>query len=543
MKKYLIFLIIFFIFFFTCKKDDDTDNDILAEYSEMIGPDGGTITTPYGKILEVPEGALNETVNITTILLTDVSSLHKLKDYIAVNFIGGVFFEPEGKAFSKPVEITIPVEVQLIPGSQQAVYYFDEQEKAWIETGIFGIVSPDGCSITAEVDHFCIWGAFNFPSELMMLEKFKDYFGIGDDPIGALNYYIEWFNSTIKPFNFRALVEGCCYAIRGYEFDILYKVNENEEELNRFVGESMPESYPDFWFIYDDSDESNISQDFLIINLKLYLGCKPDLTVKSEKSQLLVGETTTVTACLKCGDENIRGGIINLSSTSEGSLSDSRPTTSSSGEANVTLEAVENGTAIVTAMYEACKCEVPTEEYTATKNIHVGESQLWRGKLELTGGGCDPRVCISNFSATIDFELLLKIGQDNDDDEELTIINESHTISGFDVVPGFNSYINDYDQGSVDLWGIVYHTEGQFVFDMYVAGGFSFEYCWYLSPDSEEPICRDGYGCAIWDLEEEIVIPDNSTSVTTNGTFNFVCMQPLEGSNTYTISLNKITSD
>ncbi len=538
MKRYTPWLTLIIVLLLSCNKEENTPDGNLVTYSKIIGASGGVISMDNLTLLEVPAGALDENVSLTATPTLYADDYYKLNDNLVAGYLGGVSFGPEGTVFNNPVKITLPVSKPLPPGSLYPLYFFKEESNAWIESGVYGKVNSDGLSVTAEVLHFTPWGVFDLPADLMMLEKFKDYFGIGDDPIGALNNYIEWFNSTIQPFEFRGLVQNCCYAIRGYEIEVVYKVNGIEDTMDRIVGESMPVSYPQFWFVYDDSDLSNTNEIYITINLKLHLGCKPDLTLSSAKSKLRLGEKTEIKACLTCGDKKISNAFLQVFSSPAGSLNKNKLTTNYSGEGVLTLTAEEEGIAELTASYEACKCETETEEYTAGLNVPIGDSETWTGRIELSAAGCCYAVCVSEFSGSVDFELLVKVSASGENQSILTVLNESVTLGNVEVSYIYTGYVNP-GSPSIDLDGDVKYDDGQFIFKWLLQAGFGFEFCWYPAPGLAL-WCQDGYSCILaGSYAVETPLPVDSDHLTETGEIDFLCMQYLDPPATYTLTLSK----
>ena len=114
--KHISILCIFIISItisFRCS-GDNKNSRTLETYSQLVGPEGGTVTDPNVASVYIPEGALDETTTIT------ISTFQNSKDIALEHgitpFKGGADFGPDGLTFNIPVTITLPSSIRLVQG-------------------------------------------------------------------------------------------------------------------------------------------------------------------------------------------------------------------------------------------------------------------------------------------------------------------------------------------------------------------------------------------------------------------------------------------
>ena len=117
---------------------------------KMIGPQGGTISTPDGKLtLTFPVGALTKETNIT---IQPVENK-------AWNGVGvGYEFGPDGSEFAKPVTFTYRYTDKEISGvaTETMGLAFQDQNKVWKMTAPL-TVNKSQKTITGSISHFSWW--------------------------------------------------------------------------------------------------------------------------------------------------------------------------------------------------------------------------------------------------------------------------------------------------------------------------------------------------------------------------------------------------
>jgi len=112
----------------------------------LIGTEGGTITTASGAVIVIPPGALAEETSIS------VNSHYSMASLPAPSpFAGGARFGPDGLVFNSPVTITVPLASAQGPGTELALFAYDEQRGGWLLTEFTVVVNPDGLSASGEV--------------------------------------------------------------------------------------------------------------------------------------------------------------------------------------------------------------------------------------------------------------------------------------------------------------------------------------------------------------------------------------------------------
>jgi hypothetical protein len=125
-----------------------------AVTSMTIGPSGGTVTTPDGVVIDVPQGALAAETLITVARAPNPPS----------GAVGPVFeLGPDGTQFSQPVTLTIPYDPAALgstsPGDLMIATY---GSGGWSGQG-WALVDTGSDTVTAFVMHFSRWGVVPSP--------------------------------------------------------------------------------------------------------------------------------------------------------------------------------------------------------------------------------------------------------------------------------------------------------------------------------------------------------------------------------------------
>ncbi len=107
----------------------------------MIGPNGGTHHASNGAFLEIPEGALSETVPIQFTHTRSAETIPELPEdgyYLAFAKLG-----PEGLVFDKPATLFLPLQDGIVieEGTPIQISYFDEREKRWVQDITSGVIT------------------------------------------------------------------------------------------------------------------------------------------------------------------------------------------------------------------------------------------------------------------------------------------------------------------------------------------------------------------------------------------------------------------
>lgn len=91
--------------------DGGPGTDVPATISQTVGSGGGRVATPYGVVLDVPEGALDGDTTITVTKATIAAPPGK-------RAAGPAFvFGPSGLTFKKTVVLTLPVDAAKLAGT------------------------------------------------------------------------------------------------------------------------------------------------------------------------------------------------------------------------------------------------------------------------------------------------------------------------------------------------------------------------------------------------------------------------------------------
>ena len=122
----------------------------------QIGPEGGVHRASNGAFLDVPEGALDQSVPIQFTHTRDALTLPELPEdgyYLAFAKLG-----PSGLTFKKPATLFLPLQdgVVVAPGTPIRISYFDEREKRWVQDITSGVITEiDGqLYLEYEINHF-----------------------------------------------------------------------------------------------------------------------------------------------------------------------------------------------------------------------------------------------------------------------------------------------------------------------------------------------------------------------------------------------------
>lgn len=173
----------------------DTENDTIMN---VVGPNGGTITTPSGKAsLYIPAGALssNITVTITQSAIGDAPG----------GLVGGYQFSPDGASFSLPITLKLKYEPSVIPDgiSTADVKLAYESGGKWV---IISNSSVDQANnlVSGQITHFSTYavtppvpptynsyvGNFNFVD--IISNGSTDYFSNSYHFVDSVNTGMKW---------------------------------------------------------------------------------------------------------------------------------------------------------------------------------------------------------------------------------------------------------------------------------------------------------------------------------------------------------------
>ncbi len=135
----------------------------------MIGPEGGTHNALNGAFLEIPEGALSETVPIQFTHTRSAETIPELPEdgyYLAFAKLG-----PTGLVFDKPATLFLPLQdgIVLPEGTPIRISYFDERLKRWVQDITSGVIANiDGqLYLEYEINHFTWIGGNSPPPDVV----------------------------------------------------------------------------------------------------------------------------------------------------------------------------------------------------------------------------------------------------------------------------------------------------------------------------------------------------------------------------------------
>jgi uncharacterized repeat protein (TIGR02543 family) len=189
-------------------------------YSQVVGPEGGTVTDSRGASVEIPAGALAEETTITIATYSDGGDIYSRHG--VTPFTGGANFGPDGIEFLKPVTITLPTSQKMVPGQTQPLFMLDPDTGAWDMTGFTLTAAADGWSATAEVPHFTPYVSSLLPPDA--LSKIEEFFD-GTNGQVALGSYMAWFLTATNLYGYTTECSGAVYEVAGLFFDFTWQVD------------------------------------------------------------------------------------------------------------------------------------------------------------------------------------------------------------------------------------------------------------------------------------------------------------------------------
>jgi DNA-binding NarL/FixJ family response regulator len=118
--------------------------------SQVVGPAGGSVTTPGGASIDIPPGALPDGVTITVTTTTNAPASSDATP------VGETYrFGPEGQQFALPVAVTLPWSVARLPaGRTSADVVVFTAPAGTAEFTSLGASSADATTVSAMTTHF-----------------------------------------------------------------------------------------------------------------------------------------------------------------------------------------------------------------------------------------------------------------------------------------------------------------------------------------------------------------------------------------------------
>ncbi|MBU7013009.1 MAG: carboxypeptidase-like regulatory domain-containing protein, partial [Theionarchaea archaeon] len=136
----------------------------------LVGPSGGTIHVDNVTV-EIPPGALNETVNITVTPMPP-EAVPRVLDEKHSLVLESISFGPDNLQFTKPISVIMPltylgdnIEIEPLEEAMKndALKFssFDPETLTWVEEGN-ALLNADKKSVTLELDHFSTYNVETF---------------------------------------------------------------------------------------------------------------------------------------------------------------------------------------------------------------------------------------------------------------------------------------------------------------------------------------------------------------------------------------------
>lgn len=223
------------------------------EYSQEVGPEGGTVTDPRGGQVIIPAGALSEKTTITIRTYKDQDETNRR--FGITPFNGCVDFGPDGNAFALPVTVRIPAGEKMTPGETRALFIYDDDSGTWEESGFTATVDSSGYFLTASVAHFCPMGIGVYQMDFCKVFRYLFH---GDNVYDALYRFATYYvNATGLFAGLSVTAAGSTWVVQGIRFDAMYTINGADGQAfvevgdfgsssaNRYRSESQSYDYMD----------------------------------------------------------------------------------------------------------------------------------------------------------------------------------------------------------------------------------------------------------------------------------------------------------
>ena len=356
-------------------------SDLVApEVTTEIGSFGGSVNTSSGAAVNIPPGALSNQRSVSVGTHSAMASLPA-----PAPLTGGGNFGPPGLTFDLPVTITLPLAEPQDPGTQLAVYLYDEAHNGWLMTEFSAEINPDGLTASAEVTHFTDYILIGQQEvDLLFIDFKQKYFENIISSAELFESFVDRFKVLIglgnkKPWDFSAHYQNrnyACYQIVGIDYVLATSraIPDPEDPDGEWIpietkvfDRETGEKGSVAWVFLDVGDTriTDINQgEFQLTHLwdiVVHLRCtQPDLILEADKTELDLGEELTVKTSLICGSEGMENQQIIMSAFGRGSIDPVEITTSSDGEAEAKLSALDqaldcsNAPVTVVAQYESC---------------------------------------------------------------------------------------------------------------------------------------------------------------------------------------------
>lgn len=415
------------------RDDEQGDEHPGTTASGTVGATGGTVETENGARITVPPGALTQETTITIGSYPNNSVLPATWCPMP-GMAGALQLEPEGLQFQTPVEITVPMDADWDPGDQIPLFALNTSSNTWDQTTENVTINSDGRGFSCEITHFSGYGGGSVEglADGGSLEEFRDQF-------------TDWFRENVLDLGNIRERENECFELVGMDFDLQYEQNSVTGGDVWRVGEKTDNADAPLMmvdYIYDVTN-GNTVDGYVRITVTNYYDCtKPMFLMRSDRSILMQGETTSVYADLSCAGTALTGKDITFDIESgPGTVSPGNTTTNASGTASTTFTA-GNENSVARAYYYSC----PTgdgEMLDREIMIAVAPDQF---NLQIS---YDQTMTQPDYSDTLSYggTVVIEVTQDNGDGTADVAGSETFPVTG----SGTAGDCSTVTSGSVDL--------------------------------------------------------------------------------------------
>lgn len=392
----------------------------------LIGPAGGTLTTPDGVTLNVPPGALADTHSISVRRLGNTAALPAPLADPLVPLHAAVDLAPEGLQFAQPVTLSIGLKTAAPPGASQPVLLHHPDTGEWEETAFIATVDADGNTATVELMHFSdyvvtfsevgsagYFGPANLvESPQVLFDRVRNRF----TELFLLQSALPLDPGTVPANdpNHPGLDLFNCYAPRAAHFVLDSK--NSSVALSATTGNPEGATFQmqfsrhyDQTFSIGDSELEVVAQ--YLVNV-FFFATSPDVEVTASPEAVWVTGQSDVSARVLCGETGFRDQNVTLTLSDEtlGLIAPSEGTTDEDGAFAATLstDAIAGGSGQVTAATDWSDpvggVSLTFEDETDVEVFSLTGS--WSGSGSETISGCEDPEDNGTFADSASFPIL-----------------------------------------------------------------------------------------------------------------------------------------
>ena len=275
-------------------------------YSQVVGPDGGTVTDSRGASVEIPAGALAEETTITIATYADGGDIYS--SHGVTPFSGGADFGPDGIQFLKPVTITLPSSRKMVPGQTQPLFMGGSDPRTWEMIDSVLTASEDGWSATAEVTHFTPYVSSLLPPDA--LSKIEEFFD-GTNGQVALGSYMAWFLTATDLYGYTTECGNSVYEVVGLFFDFTWQVDGNTGTAVSQYGDVSMDTVAQLSYAYDTASTDGPEYTYSML-ITVYFDvtenppeAEPNISILEPLPGSTVEGIETISTYINTGDSDI----------------------------------------------------------------------------------------------------------------------------------------------------------------------------------------------------------------------------------------------